>query len=330
MNSARPGLSEGKELAMIIQAMTDMSPTPPLPPANFHGACELPHLGVIEVSGSDAVSFLQNQLTHDLALIPADGVRFSSFCNAKGRMQATFVLCVSAPDTVLMVCRRDLLAAVCKRLSMFVLRAKARLRDATDDFALWGLVGGPLPPTWKKQSHVGGNAMGLYPAGGQARALWLAPAGHSPVSPSHSAALDLDAWMWGEVMAGVADVQAATVEAFVPQMLNHESIDGVSFKKGCYPGQEVVARSQFRGAIKRRAFILSGPPMPVGEAVFSDHDPNQDCGTIAQAALDGVGGGVAIACLQTAAVDGAALHLGAADGPLLQLLPLPYPLRDDI
>jgi folate-binding Fe-S cluster repair protein YgfZ len=104
----------------------------------------------------------------------------------------------------------------------------------------------------------------------------------------------------------------------------------VSFKKGCYPGQEVVARSQFRGAIKRRAFILSGPPMPVGDAVFSDHDPNQDCGTIAQAALDGVGGGVAIACLQTAAADAAALHLGAPDGPLLQLLPLPYPLRDDI
>jgi folate-binding protein YgfZ len=310
--------------------MTDMNPHPTLPPANFHGACELPHLGVIEVSGSDAVSFLQNQLTHDLALLPADGVRFSSFCNAKGRMQASFVLCVPSPDTVLMVCRRDVLAAVCKRLSMFVLRAKARLRDATEEFALWGLVGGPLPSTWKKQSHLGGTAMGLYPAAGQARALWLAPAGQSPLSTPGSAPMDIDAWLWGEVMAGVADVQAATVEAFVPQMLNHESVDGVSFKKGCYPGQEVVARSQFRGVIKRRAFILSGPPMQVGQAVFSSDDPSQDCGTIAQVAKDGDSGGVAIACLQTAAAEAKALHLGAPDGPLLQLLPLPYPLRDDI
>ena len=315
---------------MIIQPMSDTRPHNPLPPVNFQGACPLPHLGVIEVNGSDAVSFLQNQLTHDLALLPADGVRFSSFCNAKGRMQATFVLCVPSPDMVLMVCRRDVLAAVCKRLSMFVLRAKARLRDASEEFAVWGLVGGPLPPTWKKHGLLGGTAMGLYPAAGQARALWLAPAGESPVSPTHPASLSLDAWLWGEVMAGVADVQAATVEAFVPQMLNHESIDGVSFKKGCYPGQEVVARSQFRGAIKRRAFILSGPPMQVGQAVFSAHDTRQDCGTIAQAATNGDTGGVAIACLQTAAADATALHLGAPDGPLLQLLPLPYPLRDDI
>ena len=125
-----------------------MSPHHPLSTANFHGAGDWPHLGVIEVSGSDAISFLQNQLTHDLALLPADGVRFSSFCNAKGRMQATFVLCVPSPDLVLLVCRRDVLASVCKRLSMFVLRAKARLRDATEGFALWGRVGGPLPSTW--------------------------------------------------------------------------------------------------------------------------------------------------------------------------------------
>ena len=316
---------------MIIQPMTDKSLSHPLPPTDFFGACELPHLGVIEVSGSDAVSFLHNQLTHDVALLPADGVRFCAFCNAKGRMQATFVLCVPSPDTVWLVCRRDVLAAVCKRLSMFVLRAKARLRDATDDFALWGLVGGELPATWKKHSHLGGTALGLYPAAGQARALWLAPAGQSPLSTPGWAPMDIDVWLWGEVMAGVADVQAATVEAFVPQMLNHESVDGVSFKKGCYPGQEVVARSQFRGAIKRRAFILTGPPMQVGQAVYSANDPSQDCGSIAQTALGSAGAGVAIACLQTAAVtDATALHLGAPDGPLLQLLPLPYPLRDDI
>jgi folate-binding protein YgfZ len=196
--------------------------------------------------------------------------------------------------------------------------------------SLWGLVGGPLPSAWKKQTLMGGTAMGLYPAAGHARALWVAPVGQSPVSDAHPAGLSLDAWMWGEVMAGVADVQAATAEAFVPQMLNHESVDGVSFKKGCYPGQEVVARSQFRGAIKRRAFLLSGPAMQAGQVVYSSHDAAQECGILAQAAQSGDGGGVAIACLQTAAVDASTLHLGQAVGALLQLLPLPYSLRDDI
>ena len=160
---------------MIIQPMTHLSTHHPLPPTHFHGTCELPHLGVIEVIGGDAVSFLHNQLTHDLALVPADTVRFCAFCNAKGRMQATFVANVHAPDTVWLVCRRDVLAAVCKRLSMFVLRAKARLRDASDEMSLWGLVGGPLPSAWKKQTLMGGTAMGLYPAAGHARALWVAP-----------------------------------------------------------------------------------------------------------------------------------------------------------
>ena len=316
---------------MIIQAMTDMSPHLTLPPANFHGACELPHLGVIEVSGSDAISFLQNQLTHDLALLPADGVRFSSFCNAKGRMQATFVLCVPSPDTVLMVCRRDVLAAVCKRLSMFVLRAKARLRDATQEFALWGLVGGTLPSTWKKQNHLGGIAMGLYPAVGQARALWLAPAGQSPLSPTHPAALSEDAWLWGEVMAGVADVQAATAEAFVPQMLNHESIDGVSFKKGCYPGQEVVARSQFRGTLKRRAYLASASAaLQAGQEIFSASDPSQPSGVVAQACHHPVQGHWALVCLQTSALEDAAGSLATAQGAGLTLHPLPYAVMDDI
>lgn len=302
--------------------------TPPLP-ANFHGACQLVHLGVIEVSGSDAVSFLHSQLTHDLALLEADGIRFCSFCNAKGRMHATFMACVAQPSVVWLVCRRDLLAAVLKRLSLFVLRAKARLRDASDDLSIWGLVGEGLPAPWKKQDRMGGTAMGLYPAAGKARALWLAPAGQSPVSTSHPAGLDPAAWLWGEVISGVADVQAATTEAFVPQMLNHESIDGVSFKKGCYPGQEVVARSQFRGTLKRRAYIVSGPAMQAGQAVYTDGDAAQECGTIAQAASDDSGGGVALACLLTA-VDQDRLHLARPDGPLLRLWPLPYPLREDI
>jgi hypothetical protein len=131
-------------------------------------------------------------------------------------------------------------------------------------------------------------------------------------------------------MSGIAWVELATFEAFVPQMLNYESVDGVNFKKGCYPGQEIVARSQFRGTLKRRAFIVQSPVvMTAGQEVFSSLDATQPCGLVAQAASDGAGH-VAVVELQLSATENSSLHLGAADGPVLSLLPLPYALRDDI
>jgi len=121
-------------------------------------------------------------------------------------------------------------------------------------------------------------------------------------------------------------------EAFVPQMLNYESVGGVSFKKGCYPGQEVVARSQFRGTLKRRAFVLhSEAPVSVGQEIFHTPDGTQPCGMVAAAAARPDGGGSeAIVSMLTSAASGASLHLGAADGPALRVLPLPYVLLDDI
>jgi folate-binding protein YgfZ len=131
-------------------------------------------------------------------------------------------------------------------------------------------------------------------------------------------------------MSGIAWVELATFEAFVPQMLNYESVDGVNFKKGCYPGQEVVARSQFRGTLKRRAFIAqSDVAMAAGQEVFSSLDTNQPCGLVAQAASH-ENCHVAVLELQLSATENSSLHLGATDGPVLNLLPLPYALRDDI
>jgi len=117
----------------------------------------------------------------------------------------------------------------------------------------------------------------------------------------------------------------------VPQMLNYESVDGVNFKKGCYPGQEVVARSQFRGTLKRRAYLAHAEaPMAAGQEVLAAADPSQPCGLVAQAAAAPAGGYDAIVSLQISAAEAGALRLGAAEGPALSLLPLPYPLRDDI
>ena len=143
----------------------------------------------------------------------------------------------------------------------------------------------------------------------------------------------------GEVLSGIATISAPVFEAFVPQMLNYESVGGVNFKKGCYPGQEVVARSQFRGTLKRRAYILrtvdawpqgASTVMAAGQEVFSALDAEQACGTVVQVACAPDGRWLCIASLQTQAADSGGLHAGKADGPALEILPLPYALLEDI
>ncbi len=312
--------------------------THPKTALDFHGVASLPHLGIIRAVGADAASFLHNQLTNDVLLMKDGECRLAAFCNAKGRMQASFVVYKRGAEEVLLICRKDLLAQTLKRLSMFVLRAKAKLSDATDAYQLLGLAGDALAHTlgsasltavepWQRHAVGAADVLTLYPALGQARALWIAPL--DAVLPSASA-LTAELWQVGEVMSGIAWVELATFEAFVPQMLNYESVDGVNFKKGCYPGQEVVARSQFRGTLKRRAFIAqSDAPMTAGQEVFSSSDASQPCGLVAQAAADGANH-LALVELQLSSIDDSSLHVGAVDGPVLSLLPLPYALRDDI
>jgi len=114
-------------------------------------------------------------------------------------------------------------------------------------------------------------------------------------------------------------------------MLNYESVGGVNFKKGCYPGQEVVARSQFRGTLKRRAYAAhAATAMKAGDEVFQETDPEQPCGIIAQAAQTPAGGCDAIVSMQISAAEARGLHLGAANGPALTVAPPPYPLLTDI
>jgi tRNA-modifying protein YgfZ len=305
------------------------------------GVSPLPHLGVIRATGADAANFLHNQLTNDVLLMKAGECRLAAFCNAKGRMQASFVVYKRSDDEVLLICRRDLIAQTVKRLSMFVMRAKAKLSDVTDEFQLLGLAGETVTNTlggaasaaalsvkpWQRFALGTADVLTLYPALGQARALWLAPQEAPALA---GPALSPEVWQIGEVMSGIAWVEHATFEAFVPQMLNYESVDGVNFKKGCYPGQEIVARSQFRGTLKRRAFIVqSTVPMVAGQEVFSSLDATQPCGLIAQAAHAGEMC-VAIAELQLASTENSTLHLAASDGPMLEMLALPYALRDDI
>ena len=303
---------------------------------SLEGIAPLPHLGVIRAQGDDAASFLHGQLTQDFLLLQPGQARLAAFCSPKGRMLASFVAWPLEPGDIVLVMNRDLLAPTLKRLSMFVLRAKVKLADATSDFILRGLagaaareaVGGVALAPWTRAVHGPNHVVGLYPADGQDRALWLAPAdAGEPGGPS----LDPALWQWGEVRSAVASISAAVVDAFVPQMLNYESVGGVNFKKGCYPGQEVVARSQFRGTLKRRATLVhSQAELSAGTEIFHASDASQPCGLVAQVGPAPAGGWDAIVSLQTSAMEGGALTAGRPGGPPLQLLPLPYPLLADI
>jgi folate-binding protein YgfZ len=300
---------------------------------NLEGVARLTHLGVIRAQGEEAARFLHNQLTQDFALLKPDEARLAAFLTAKGRMLAGFIAFATKPSEILLVTSADLLPAMVKRLSMFVLRTKAKLSDATAEYDVYGLAGeaavavrGRAP--WSHLSDGEAHVVRLYPADRVERALWVGPAGGPrPVGPE----LDLPAWQWGEVRSGIATITQPVSEAFVPQMLNYESVGGVNFKKGCYPGQEVVARSQFRGTLKRRAFLVhADAPLQAGQEVFHSSDPSQPCGLVAQAAAAPDGGSDAIVSIQVSAAEGGQLRAGSADGPILSLQPLPYELLADV
>jgi folate-binding protein YgfZ len=303
------------------------------PAQQLDGVARLTHLGVIRVEGDDAPKFLHGQLTQDFSLLNLEQARLAAFCSAKGRMQASFIGFKRSPTEILLICSRDLLATTLKRLSMFVMRTKAKLTDASEDFALFGLTGGAIQPASKSEPWVltrVGDAcvVNLYSANGVARQLWVAPLG---AALPHGEVLSLESWAWSEVRSGIATLTLPVFEAFVPQMLNYESVGGVNFKKGCYPGQEVVARSQFRGTLKRRAFVAHcDVSLTVGQEIFSGTDAEQPIGLVVQSAAAPQGGCDAIVCLQLSALESGTLHVGSSVGAQLHLLELPYALLEDI
>lgn len=299
------------------------------------GVVPLANLGLIRAEGLDAASFLHGQLTQDFLQLGLSEARLAAFCSAQGRTLASFYGFKRSATEILLVCSRDILAATLKNLSRFVLRAKVKLSDVSDDYSVYGLAGAVLesifvgtPAVWSKVDRGDASVICLYPADAVPRALWLAPVAQAaPTGP----ALDPGVWAWGEVRSGVAMITHPIVQAFVPQMLNYESVGGVNFKKGCYPGQEVVARSQFRGTLKRRAYAAhSDTAMKAGDEVFQEADPDQPCGIVAQAAESPTGGYDAIVSMQVSAAEAGGLHLGTANGPAISVAPPPYPLLADI
>ncbi|WP_175916340.1 MULTISPECIES: folate-binding protein YgfZ [unclassified Burkholderia] len=307
------------------------------------GACmPLAQFGVIDVAGDDAATFLHSQLTNDIEHLDAASARLSGYCSPKGRLLASF-LAWRAGHGVRLLVSKDVQAAVQKRLSMFVLRAKAKLTDASDALAVVGFAGDvrdalsgifdALPDgVHVKVDGPAGALIRVPDAAGRKRYLWIGPraevaarlaalAGTLPVvSPA--------VWDWLDVRAGEPRITQPAVEQFVPQMVNFDVIGAVNFRKGCYPGQEIVARSQYRGTIKRRTALahVAGETDTVhaGVELFHSDDPGQPCGMIVNAAAAPAGGVDALVEIKLAALDNGTVHLGAADGPALAFDALPY------
>jgi folate-binding protein YgfZ len=273
--------------------------TSPLP-----RSCDLSPLNaLLRVSGDDAADFLHNQFTNDVKALAVGAAQWNAWCTPKGRLLATFVLARDAGGYLLLL-PAAFAEAIAKRLRMFVLRAKVKVEDASAATPRFGVWDGALP--------AGSFRLG------EARALVFgtAPEGRPAT---------LDEWALSLIRDGVVQVVPGTQEAFVPQMANYELVGGVSFRKGCYPGQEIVARTQYRGILKKRAVrVLSATPLAPGESVYSDAFGDQSSGTVANVAPSPEGGFEALVVAQLEAIARADLRLGSLAGPPLAIQPLPY------
>lgn len=302
--------------------------------------CSPPGLGLVRVAGDDAGSFLHTQLTNAVDDLKAGAARLAGYCSPKGRLLATFLMWRDVEGIVLQL-SADIQAPVQKRLSMFVLRAKAKLSDITPTHAILGLAGAgaakalaaaglPVPEVAFAVAEADGITVIRLPDGaGQPRWQLVLPAERAEAVRAALAASLQDAtpalWDWLEVQSGLPRIVAATQEQFVPQMINFELVGGVNFRKGCYPGQEIVARSQYRGTLKRRMWLVQGEgevPAPAAE-IYRPEDPGQPCGMIVNAAPAPQGGWAGLAELKIDAA-ASALRLGSAEGAAVATATLPY------
>lgn len=305
--------------------------------------CDLSYLGLIEVQGEDATTFLQGQFTNDLLSLTEQESQLSGFCNPQGRLLALFRI-IRHNNSYLLQLPRDLLPAILKRLSMFVLRAKVTLTDATDNWVRFGLFGASADDVVAQQFGITAPAENKVAALAEGMLLRLPGAtprfefvvtkdaatqlwqqlstSARPVATAH--------WRLAELRAGEPSIVTATSQEFVPQMVNLQAVHGVNFKKGCYPGQEIVARMQYLGKLKRRMFLASceseAPPAKTELFQIKQDGTTEKVGNVlaAERGLDNLC--ELLVVIETAAKDTGDVHLGAADGPLLRWGTLPYSL----
>jgi folate-binding protein YgfZ len=298
--------------------------------------CDLGQFGILKVSGEDAQGFLQNMISSDVREVGAQQAQISSLSTPKGRMLATFLIWQTDTDYFLHL-PRSLCAAILKRLSMYVLRSKVKIEEVSDGVICLGLSGEGA--TALLQQHFGSipqnplaveqhDNASVIRVGAQRYQINTTPQ-YAPALcqnlVANARAVGSICWDWLNIRSGIPVILPSTQEQFVPQMANLEVIGGVSFKKGCYPGQEIVARMQYLGKSKRRMYLahIEGSAQ-AGDQLFSAEVEGQTCGMVANAAPAPGGGCDLLAVMQISSYDAQSVHLGSLQGEALQFLSLPY------
>jgi tRNA-modifying protein YgfZ len=284
----------------------------------------LSHLGILRFTGPDALNFLQGQLSNDTRLLSDNAVQMSAYSSPQGRVFALIYL-IAHSSGVLAILPREILKPTQERLRKFVLRAKVQIADAGDlilsgyqgDAAL--LAAGFVAPEMDKGYHEH-EAIGIARIGTERRYFVVSPAVPEPDAKAAQAQEIENAWRLADIRAGRPQVFAATSEAFVAQMLNLDLLGAISFGKGCYTGQEIIARTQHLGRIKRRLFRLSLPPgaWSVGQALqLSDGRAGK--------LTDVIDGDAGIEALAVLSVEPGSDSEAAGSAVAAAQLPLPYP-----
>lgn len=299
---------------------------------------ELTRDSLIALTGDDAQSFLHAQFTSDVTGLAPGRSQYSGYCTPKGRLLASFLLWRTEHGFYLQL-PSPLREAIQKQLSKFVLRSKVKIRDASREFTCYGVAGaqaeaslarmfGGVPRARHDVVHHDAGTLLRLPAG---RFELVVPREQSPavreLLAKDAQAASPEQWGWLDIHAGIPVITPATQEEFVPQMVNLDLIGGVSFTKGCYPGQEIVARMHYRGRLKQRMYLAhidsEAAPQP-GDKLYSEDLGEQSSGMIVNSAPAPGGGCDALAVIQVRSAEAGRVHWKALDGPALEFLPLPY------
>lgn len=306
---------------------------------------DLSHFGLISVRGDDAVEFLQGQLTNDIREVSETKSQYSAYCTPKGRILSNFLI-FQRGDTYYLCLPATMLEATLKRLGMFILMSKVKLEDASGDLARIGYSGpeaenelhealGAAPEDTYETLQQDGLTItrlpGIHPRFqifgnlDSVTNLWKA-------LDVNDTAIGKPGWALLDILAGVPFILSETTEAFIPQMVNMQLTNGVSFKKGCYTGQEIVARMQYLGKLKRRMYLahidVDSTPEPGDELFSSLSDSSQGTGKIVNVGPDPDGGYQVLAVIEISSQADENVHLGKGDGPKLEFAKLPYPFEE--
>jgi folate-binding protein YgfZ len=309
--------------------------------ANGNVLVDLSHLGLLQISGEDALTFVQGQVTNDVKLLNGHNSQYAGYCNPKGRLLALFLAFAHHGQLYLQL-HGALLESIMKRLRMYVMRSKVTIEDVSASTLCMGVAGkdaeASLKAIFKKvpsQVHeltsLDNGALVRLPGAtprylifsdaDQLTAIWeQLQKTHKPAGKA--------CWDWLEIQAGIPEISPETQEEFVPQMINLDALDGINYKKGCYTGQEIVARTHYLGKVKRRTqlahMVTAGTPQ-AGDDVFSSGS-NEPVGKIVRGAASPRGGFDVLAEIRLESLETGTICWESAGGPALELRKLPYTL----